>query len=260
MVKKLSVIIPVYNEANFIGSVINKALSVKLEFPHIEREIIVINDGSKDGTFNELEKFKGRIKAIHLQSNRGKGTALREGFKLATGDVVIIQDADLEYDPQDYNKLLKPIIDGKADIVYGSRFSGGESHRVLFFWHYIANKFLTTLSNMVSNLNLTDMETGYKVFKKKAIDSITLKENRFGFEPEVTVKLAQKGWRFYEVGISYNGRNYKEGKKIRWPDAINAFFVILRYGSNKKVLILISVFIIMFIYLVKYGIILVMPE
>lgn len=231
-VKLVSIIIPAYNEEEFIGQIIDRVISADLKFEGVEKEIIVVNDGSSDKTRDEIEQFKDGVKIINFSRNKGKGAALRAGFRLARGDIILIQDADLEYNPNDYHKLLKPIIEGEADVVYGSRFVGGQAHRVLFFWHYVANRFLTTLSNMFSNLNLTDMETGYKVFKKTAIQSISLKENRFGFEPEVTIKLAKKGWKFYEIGISYYGRNYAEGKKIKWNDGLWALIVIFYYGLN----------------------------
>jgi len=245
MNKIVSIIIPVFNEENYISKVISLVLKADLGFDDYQKEIIVVNDGSTDNTLNKINYFKDRIKIINYQINQGKGMALRKGFKAATGEILLIQDADFEYNPKDYKQLIRPIIEGRADVVYGSRFMGRGPHRVLFFWHYAANRFLTLLCNMFSNLNLTDMETGYKAFKKKAIDSIVLKENKFGFEPEVTIKLAQKGYKFYEVGISYYGRDYTEGKKISWIDGINALGVIFRYGFNKRVYIffLISVLI-----------------
>lgn len=242
----VSIIVPVYNEEKFIAKVIERVLSANLGFPNTDIEVVVINDGSSDNTWNEISRFQKFIKVVNLEKNQGKGAALRKGLEVARGDIFLIQDADFEYDPSDYHELLKPIIGGDADVVYGSRFIGGRSHRVLLFWHYIANLFLTLLSNMFSNLNLTDMETGYKAFRKEAIRSISLQENRFGFEPEVTIKLAQKDWRFYEIGISYNGRGYAEGKKISWIDAIRALFVIFRYGFNKRVFISLLIFILIF--------------
>ncbi|MBI2669810.1 MAG: glycosyltransferase family 2 protein [Candidatus Yanofskybacteria bacterium] len=237
----VSIIIPVYNEERFVAKVIERVLEADLGFSNTHKEIVVVNDGSSDNTFSEISKFENSIKIVSLDKNQGKGTALRKGFAIANGDILLIQDADFEYDPKDYHELLKPIIENKADVVYGSRFIGGQSHRVLFFWHYLANLFLTLLSNMFSNLNLTDMETGYKAFRKEAINSISLKETRFGFEPEVTIKLAQQGWKFYEIGISYNGRSYAEGKKISWIDAARALFVIFKYGLNKQAVAIILI-------------------
>lgn len=233
--KKLSIIIPVFNEKDTINEIISKVLSVKLE--NIEqKEIIIIDDGSTDGTKEFLDKYstESLIKLSLQSKNMGKGAAVRKGFELATGDILLIQDADLEYSPDQYNKLLSPILMGNADVVYGSRFVGGEGHRVLFYWHSFGNKVLTTLSNMLTNLNLTDMECGYKVFRKEIINQIILIENRFGFEPEITAKiakLAQKGkCRVFEVGISYFGRTYLEGKKIDWKDGVSAFRCILKYN------------------------------
>lgn len=232
--KKLSIIIPCYNEFKTIEAIVDKILSVKL--PNIEKEIIIIDDGSKDQTVQILkDKIKPKVsKVIYKQKNEGKGAALRTGFKNATGDYVIVQDADLEYDPNEYARLLKPITDGFADVVYGSRFAGGQPHRVLFYWHSKGNKFLTDLSNMFTNLNLTDMETCYKLFKREIINKIELSENRFGFEPEVTAKIARLNCRIYEVGISYYGRTYEEGKKINWKDGFRALYVILKYGIFKR--------------------------
>lgn len=222
---KLSVVIPVYNEQASLREVVQRVEAVDYD-----KEIILIDDCSTDGSRGILEEYKD-LAGYHVlfhSRNRGKGAALRSGFAHATGDVIIIQDADLEYDPIDYPMLLKPIIDGRADVVYGSRFLGGP-HRVLFYWHSVGNKFLTTLSNMFTNLNLTDMETGYKVFSKKVIDSITLKCDRFGFEPEITSKIARKNFRIYEVPISYSGRDYSEGKKITWKDGVAALWFIIRF-------------------------------
>lgn len=197
-----------------------------------EREIIIVDDCSTDGTRERLRERDGKngIRVILHDVNQGKGAALRTGFRHATGDVIIIQDADLEYDPFEYPKLLKPIEDDRADVVYGSRFIGGESHRVLYFWHSVANHFLTLLSNMFTNLNLSDMEVCYKVFKREILEKISLQENRFGFEPEFTAKIARIDCRIYEVGISYYGRTYAEGKKINWKDGVRAVYVILKYG------------------------------
>ena len=223
---KLSVIIPVYNEKNTVHKIIRQVLDVDLE---MEKEIILIDDGSTDGTRDILEnlEYPNVIVKLH-EKNQGKGAALRTGFSLATGDFVIIQDADLEYDPREFPILLTPLLDGRADAVYGSRFLGGP-HRVLFFWHYIGNKMLTTLSNILSNLNLTDMETCYKVFRKETLDKLTLKSKRFGIEPEITIKLARHKCRIYEVPISYSGRDYTEGKKIGWKDGVAAIFHLIRF-------------------------------
>jgi glycosyltransferase involved in cell wall biosynthesis len=221
---KISVIIPVYNEKSTISEIIARVRAVDLE-----KEIIVIDDGSTDGTPQQLAKIGSQfedVKVLSHQENRGKGAALRTGFAAASGEILIVQDADLEYDPREYEALLVPILDGRAEVVYGSRFLSGP-HRVLFFWHYVGNKFLTLLCDALSNLNLTDMETCYKVFKKEVLDDIQLKSNRFGFEPEFTMKIAKKGFRVYEVPISYSGRTYEEGKKIGWRDGLAAVFVIL---------------------------------
>ena len=228
---KVSIIIPVFNESKTLRQVVEKVIAVNMI-----KEIIIVDDASTDGTRELLEKeLKEKVnKVIYQPFNQGKGAALRTGFKEATGDVVIIQDADLEYDPNEYSLLLQPILDGKADVVYGSRFTGRGPHRVLFFWHYVGNKFITTLSNMVTNLNLTDVEIGYKVFKREILNKINLEENRFGFEIEITVKLARLKCRIYEVGVSYQGRDYSEGKKITWKDGIKAVFCVLKYGIFKK--------------------------
>jgi glycosyltransferase involved in cell wall biosynthesis len=229
---KLSIIIPCYNELKTIDTIIERVLQVEVP---IDREIVIIDDYSRDGTRDHLKTLDGtnNIKVVFHEVNKGKGAALRTGFKHATGDVVLIQDADLEYSPDDYPKLLKPILEDKADVVYGSRLVGGETHRVLYFWHSLGNKFLTLCSNVYTNLNLTDMEVGYKVFKKEILDKIELEEDRFGFEPEVTAKVARLGCVIYEVGISYHGRTYAEGKKINWRDGVRAIYVILKYGLFK---------------------------
>jgi len=227
---RLSIVIPVYNEAATIESLLTTVQNV--DIGAIEKEIICVNDCSRDGTREKLNEVGPRlgITVFHHDVNQGKGAALRTGFKAATGDMVIIQDADLEYDPAEYPKLMKPILDGHADVVYGSRFAGGETHRVLYYWHSLGNKFLTTLSNMMTNLNLSDMETCYKVFKRDIIKNIQIEEDRFGFEPEITAKVAKMRCRIYEVGISYNGRTYEEGKKIGWKDGVRAIVCILKYS------------------------------
>jgi glycosyltransferase involved in cell wall biosynthesis len=231
---KVSIVIPVYNEAATIQYLVGKVIRAPLP-PNLEREIICVNDCSKDGTAGKLDELARLfpdtdIKVFHKQVNEGKGAALRDGFKHAGGDVVLIQDADLEYDPQDYRKLLQPIADGKADVVYGSRFIG-EPHRVLYYWHTLGNQFLTAFSNMFTNLNLTDMEVCYKVFRKSVLDRIEIKCNRFGFEPEITAKIAKMRprLRIYEVGVAYYGRSYEEGKKITWKDGIKAILAIIRF-------------------------------
>lgn len=227
----ISIVIPVYNEVKTISILLDRVDAVQLPF---QKETIVVDDSSTDGTREALQGLeasgKRNLKVIYHEKNQGKGAALKSGFALASGDIIIIQDADLEYDPQEYPKLIKPILDGKADVVYGSRFSGSGPHRVLYFWHYVGNTFLTLMSNIFTNLNLTDMETCYKAFKKEVLSQIEIKERRFGFEPEVTAKVARLKCRIYEVGISYSGRSYSEGKKINWKDGVWALWCIVRYN------------------------------
>jgi glycosyltransferase involved in cell wall biosynthesis len=235
---KLSIIIPAYNEGSTIGSICEKVRRVSL-IAGIEKEVVVVNDASSDNTEKAVFQYKEShpdlpINYLRHDVNRGKGAALRTGIRGATGDFIIVQDADLEYDPEEYNLLLKPILDGFADVVFGSRFAGGQPHRILFFWHTIGNRLLTLLSNMLTNLNLSDMETCYKLFRAEMIKSIDLRESRFGFEPEVTAKIARiPNVRIYEVGISYYGRTYGEGKKINWKDGCKALFCIVRYNLFK---------------------------
>jgi glycosyltransferase involved in cell wall biosynthesis len=229
---KLSIIIPCYNEINTI----EKIIAAVCNSPYPKKEIIVVDDGSTDGTRDLLrEKIEPLVyKVIYHEKNSGKGAALRTGITSATGEIVIIQDADLEYDPKEYGKIVGPILDGKADVVYGSRFAGGEAHRVVYFWHMVGNRFLTLLSNVFTNINLTDMETCYKAFRKEVLDRITIQEDRFGFEPEITAKIAKLDVKIYEVGISYSGRTYKEGKKINWKDGVSALRCILKYNLSHK--------------------------
>jgi len=226
---RISVVIPCFNEKKTIQQLLEKVLCAPIPG---EKEIIIVDDCSTDGTREQLTQLEAQypIQVIYQPHNQGKGAALRAGFAQASGEVIIIQDADLEYDPIDYPRLLKPIEENQADVVYGTRFVGGESHRVLYFWHSVGNRFLTTLSNMFTNLNLTDMEVCYKVFRRCLLDDIVLRENRFGFEPEFTAKIARLGCSVYEVGISYYGRTFEEGKKINWKDGVRALYVIIKYG------------------------------
>ena len=228
---KLSVIVPCFNEAGTIETILGR-IRDSCQFPN---EVIVVDDFSSDGTRELLRSGHNNVvdKVIFHDRNLGKGAALRSGFNAATGDIIIIQDADLEYDPAEYPKLIQPILDNRADVVYGSRFMGGGPHRVLYFWHYVGNRFLTLCSNMFTNLNLTDMETCYKVFRKEILDQIRIEEDRFGFEPEITAKIAKLNCRIYEVGISYSGRTYGEGKKIGWRDGLRALWCILKYAFRK---------------------------
>ncbi len=226
---KLSIVIPVYNEKSTIHALLEKVLA---EDVGLEKEIILVDDYSTDGTRSEIEKLKEKHsdwKFVFHEKNQGKGAALQSGFAAVTGDVVLIQDADLEYDPKEYGRLLGPILDGHADVVYGSRFLGGGPHRVVYYWHSVGNRLITTFSNMMTNLNLTDVEVCYKVFKKEVLKSIKLTEKRFGIENEITAKIARGEWRIYEVPISYYGRSYDEGKKITWKDGVRALWCILKY-------------------------------
>jgi glycosyltransferase involved in cell wall biosynthesis len=227
----LSIVIPVYNEQQTIAGILDAVLEAPLP-EGVDREVVVVDDASTDATPDRLARYvsEPRVRVLRQETNRGKGAALRRGFEEARGDFVVVQDADLEYDPHEYPKLLAPILDGKADVVYGSRFMGSDAHRVLFFWHSVGNRLLTLFSNAMTNLNLTDMETCYKMFRAETLRRIRLEEDRFGFEPEVTAKVARLDARIYEVGIGYAGRTYKEGKKIGWKDGFRALLCILKYG------------------------------
>ena len=229
---KLSIVIPCFNEKATILELIDAVRSAPIQ----DKQIIIIDDGSTDGTREILKGIQGKadIDIIYHKTNKGKGAALSTGFAAATGDICIVQDADLEYDPQEFPLVIQPIVDGKADVVFGSRFQSGRPHRVVYFWHRIGNGVLTLLSNILTDLNLTDMETCYKAFKREVIQSITIEEKRFGFEPEVTAKISKKNLRIYEVGISYYGRTYSEGKKIGWKDGVRAIYCILKYNTWKS--------------------------
>ncbi|MDH3629097.1 MAG: glycosyltransferase family 2 protein [Acidobacteriota bacterium] len=231
----LSIVIPAYNEVATIRALIERVLAAPLP-EGVDRELIVVDDASDDGTASVLDEFDEhpQVRQFRQETNRGKGAALRRGFAEARGDFTVIQDADLEYNPKEYVRLLEPVLEDRADVVYGSRFSGGDAHRVLFFWHYVGNRFLTLLSNAVTNLNLSDMETCYKLFRTDLLRQIQLEENRFGFEPEVTAKISRLNVRFYEVGISYSGRTYAEGKKINWRDGMAALWCIFKYGLLRQ--------------------------
>ena len=230
---KLSIVIPCFNEKATILELIDAVQSAPIQ----DKQIIIVDDGSTDGTREILKGIQGEddIDIIYHETNKGKGAALSTGFAAATGDICIVQDADLEYDPQEFPLVIQPILDGKADVVFGSRFQSGRPHRVVYFWHRIGNGLLTLLSNIFTDLNLTDMETCYKAFKREVIQSITIQENRFGFEPEVTAKISRRNLRIYEVGISYYGRTYSEGKKIGWRDGVRAIYCILKYNTWKSI-------------------------
>lgn len=231
--KKLSIVIPVYNEKNTIGEILKKVEAVELP---LAKEVILVDDGSTDGSREILKNLPaGKYKIFYLESNLGKGAALRFGFGQVSGDIIITQDADLEYDPEDYSKLIRPIMEGKADVVYGTRLAGSEARRVLYFWHYLANRCLTFLANMLSGLNLSDMETGYKVFSRAALETIRprLSAARFGIEPEITMLVARSRLRIYEIGVTYAGRTYDEGKKIDWRDGLAAVWHIIRFGIRR---------------------------
>ncbi len=229
---KLSIVIPCYNEKNTIQDIVNAVKAA----PVADKEIVIVDDCSTDGTRDVLrDQIAPQVdRVVYHEFNQGKGAALRTGFRHVTGDVVVVQDADMEYDPQEYPLLMDPIEKGRADVVFGSRFMGGAPHRVVYFWHMMGNRFLTLLSNMFTNINLTDMETCYKMFRRGVIQSITIEESRFGFEPEITAKVAARGYRIYEVGISYYGRTYAEGKKIGWRDGFRAIYAILKYNLWRR--------------------------
>jgi glycosyltransferase involved in cell wall biosynthesis len=233
---KLSIVIPCYNEKETLERIIQAVADAPL-YADTTKEIIVVDDCSKDGTRNLLKERVAALvestggKVLYHEKNQGKGASLRTGFAAATGDLVVVQDADLEYDPGEYSLLMKPIVDGKADVVFGSRFMGAQAHRLVYYWHYMGNRFLTALSNMLTNINLTDMETCYKMFRREILQKIQIKENRFGFEPEITAKVARLRCRIYEVGISYYGRTYEEGKKIGWRDGFRAIWAIIKYNT-----------------------------
>lgn len=236
---KLSIVVPVFNEKKTVLEILKKIQAVVLDGKIMEKEIVVVDDCSTDGTREILQGIKDEgIKIFYHQKNQGKGATLKTGFEKAEGEIVLVQDADLEYDPQEYSRLLQPILDDHADVVFGSRFIGGGSHRVLYFWHYAMNKFLTIFSNLLSDLNLTDMETCYKVFRKSVLEQIEIEEKRFGFEPEITAKVGalfrQQNLRVYEVGISYYGRTYAEGKKIGWKDGVWAIWCVLKYNLKAR--------------------------
>ncbi|RMF84870.1 MAG: glycosyltransferase family 2 protein [Planctomycetota bacterium] len=231
---RLSIVIPVYNEKATLRAIVRRVLDAPID---LDRELIIVDDYSTDGTRDLYDALPSEfpdadIRVFQHDRNRGKGAALRTGFAQVRGDIIIIQDADLEYSPTDYPRLLKPILDGRADVVYGSRFIGGQEHRVLYFWHYMGNRFLTLLSNMFTDLNLTDMETCYKVFRSEVLAGIRIRSDRFGVEPELTAKVARGRWRIYETGISYSGRSYEEGKKITWRDGVKAIFAIVRFAFS----------------------------